>query len=49
MLDGRRAGGAAGASDFLVDQNPTAWSADPVRIRLEEWCMDRESTLALWP
>lgn len=47
MLDGRRVAGAEGASDFLVDQIPTAWSADPVRIRLEEWCMARESTLAL--
>ena len=47
--DGRRDGGAAGASDFLLDQIPTVWSAEAERMRFEGWCTARESTLALCP
>jgi len=47
--DGKRDVGAAGASDFLLDQTPTVWSADAERMRFEGWWTAMESTLALCP
>lgn len=47
--DDRREVGAGGASDFLLDQTPTVWSAEAERMRLEGWCTAMESTLALCP
>ena len=35
VAEGRRDVGAAGASDFLVDQNPREWSADADSMREE--------------
>ena len=35
IADGRRDVGAAGASDFLVDQRPSEWSAEAERMRDE--------------
>lgn len=49
VAEGIRDAGASAASDFLVDQKPTEWSAEAERIRLEGWWTARESMLALWP
>ena len=35
IADGSREAGAAGASDFLVDQRPREWSAEAERMRDE--------------
>ena len=35
FAEGRREVGAAGASDFLVDQRPREWSAEAERRRVE--------------
>ena len=35
VAEGRRDVGAAGASDFLVDQRPSEWSAEAERMRDE--------------
>lgn len=35
VAEGRRDVGAAGASDFLVDQRPREWSAEAERMRDE--------------
>ena len=35
VTEGRRDVGAAGASDFLVDQRPREWSAEAERMRHE--------------
>ena len=35
LAEGRRDVGAAGASDFLVDQRPREWSAEAERMRHE--------------
>ena len=35
LVEGRRDVGAAGASDFLVDQRPREWSAEAERRRDE--------------
>ena len=35
VAEGRRDVGARGASDFLVDQRPTEWSAEAERMRDE--------------
>ena len=35
VAEGRRDAGAAGASDFLVDQRPREWSAEAERMRDE--------------
>ena len=37
VAEGRRDVGAAGASDFLVDQKPREWSAEAERMRDEGW------------
>lgn len=47
--DGRRDAVAAGASDFLLDQKPTLWSAEAERMRFDGWCTAIESMLALCP
>ena len=49
VVDGMREVGAAGASDFLLDQMPMVWSAEAERMRCEGWCTAIESMLALWP
>ena len=37
VAEGRRDDGAAGASDFLVDQRPREWSAEAESMRDEGW------------
>ena len=44
---GRRLDGADGAADFDVDQIPTVWSADAVRMREEGVWTARRSTDAV--
>ena len=49
LLWGSRVNVAAGASDFLLDQIPTAWSAEAESMRVDGLWTAMESTLALCP
>ena len=49
LFCGRSDAGAVGASDFLLDQIPTEWSAEAERMRDEGLWTAVESMLALWP
>ena len=46
---GRRFAGAEGEADLELDQMPTVWSAEAVRMREEGPWTARLSTEAVWP